>query len=164
MHTLVIMDKSLYRDSREKLLVEAADKYRKTCYISFDDPYHVVVDIMEGANLGHEKFIIIDASGNTKKSAAISSSTYVLPAADLFEVHLLLKNIIKKESIEMLFLDSLSALIYKYGGMPLKETLMSLLMEVGTLQCSSSLVVFKEHQNHEVVSHLSPLISSRLFI
>ena len=161
MHTILLTDKELHSDAREKFIVESVSSYNRTCYVSIDDPYHIVVEILKKANVETEKFIIIDASGNIKEPESISRETYVLPAADLFEIHLILKNLIKDEKIELLFLDSLSALIDNYEGLPLKETLTNILLEIGSLRCSSILVVFNYHANHEVVSHLSPMIGRR---
>ena len=164
MHTLVIVDRSQYRDHMKKLVVDTAKKYKKACYMSFNDPYHIVIEMLDNVNIDKDKFIIIDASGNVKELQFISNTTYVLPVKDLFDVYLFLRNLIKEESIDMLLLDSVSALIYKYNELPLKEMLTNLLLEVGTFRCNSSIVVYKEDANHEVVSHLGPLIGNRFYL
>src|SRR3989344_2345987 len=148
MHTLIVTTQSTYRSTMEKLVVDTANKYEKAGYISFSDPYHIVVNMLQNANVGKEKFIIIDASGDVKNSQIISKTAYVVPLKDLFKVYLFLRNLIKDESVEMLLLDSLSALIYRHGELPLKRMLTDLLLEVGTFRCNTSIVVFNEHANH----------------
>ena len=158
------MNKSEYRANMEKLVVDSANKYKKACYISFSDPYHIVIELLQNANIGEEKFIVIEASGEVKESKAISKTTYIVPVKDLFKVYLFLRNLIQDEGIEILLLDSISALIYRYSELPLKQMLTDLLLDVGTFRCNSSIVVFNEHANHEVITHLNPLIGKSQFI
>ena len=158
------MSKSEYRDNMEKIVIDAADKYERACYISFNDPYHIVVKMLENVRVDQEKFIIIDASGNMEEHQDIGKITHVMPVKDLFKVYLFLRNLIKDEGIQLILLDSISALIYKYRELPLKQMLTDLLLEVGTFRCDSSLVVFNEHANHEVVSHLGPFIGKSIVL
>ena len=164
MHTLVVMGRDNYRDNMQKIVADAAEKYEKACYVSFSDPYHVVVEMMQNANVSEEKFIIIDASGNVKEIMPIGKTKYVVPLKDLFNVYLFLRNLIKDEEIGMLLLDSVSALIYNYNELPLKEMLTDLLLEVGAFRCNSSIVVLDVHMNHEVIEHINPLIGERLIL
>ena len=160
----MVMAKSGYRTNMEKLVIDAANKYDKACYISFSDPYHIVVEMLENAKVGQEKFIIIDASTDAKESQTISRTTYIVPVKDLFKVYLFLRNLIKEEGIQMMLLDSISALIYKYSELPLEQMLTDLLLEIGAFRCNSSIVVFDEHANHNVVTHLNPFIAKSVYL
>lgn len=164
MHTLVVMERDEYRDNMGKLLTNTANEYERACYISFNDPYHVVIEMIQNANVNEDKFIIIDASGSIKNARNVDKRTYVLPVQDLFNVYLFLRGLIKDEKIKAIILDSVSALIYKYNELPLKEMLTELLLEIGTFKCDTSVVVFNEHHKHEVVTHLSPLIGRSLVL
>ena len=161
MHTIVIVERENYRNSMENIASRTAQKYEKTCYISFSDPYHIVIEMLQNANVD-EKFIVVDATGNVKEITNPHKTAYVLPIEHLFDVYLFLKNLIIDENIKVLLVDSLSALIYKHNQLPLKQMLTNLLLEVGTLRCDSRLVVLKEHLNHEVITHLNPLIGNSI--
>ena len=163
MHTLFVIKQEEYRENIEKIVSHAAGKYEKVCYISFNDPYHVVIEMLRNFK-GHEKFIVIDASGDFKEKQELDRTTYVLPITHLFDVYLFLRNLIKQEGIELLLLDSLSALIYKHNQLPLKEMMTNLLLEVGTLRCGSSIVVFKGDIGHEVVTHLNPFFGQSFIL
>lgn len=156
------MNKSRYRSNMEQLVADSANTYDKACYISFNDPYHLIVETLENANVEQEKFIIIDASGNVKEYQAVNKTTHVLPIKDLFKVYLFLRNLIKDEGIEMLLFDSLSALIHKHSELPLKQMLTDLLLEVGAFRCNSTIIVLDEHANHDVVTHLAPFIGKNV--
>ena len=163
MHTLIFTGKDDYRDNMEIIVSQAAEHYDRACYVSFNDPYHIIVEMLQNLN-AHEKFIVIDASGNAKEIQNPNKTTYILPINDLFDVYLFLRNLIIQESVKMLLIDSISALIIKHEYLPLKEMLTDLLLEVGKLRCESRLIVFKEHANHEVISHLNPLIGNNIFL
>jgi hypothetical protein len=163
MHTLVFVGRNEFRDHMHSIVSDLSSKHSRPCYISFNDPYHIVIEMLQNANVGHEKFIVIDASsGNVIEQKEISKQTYVLPINDLFNVYLFLKNLIVNERVDTLLLDSLSALIVKHNHLPLKSMMTNLLLEVGALRCSSSIVVFKDHAQHEVVQHLDPMIRNRI--
>ena len=164
MHTLIVVGKSDYRINMEKLVKDAANRYDKACYMSFGDPYHIIIQLLDNAKVHHDRFIIIDASGTDNDTKVVSESTYIIPVKDLFKTYLFLRNIIQEQSIQMLLLDSLSALIDKHNELPLKHMLTNLLLEVGSFRCNSSIVVFDEHAQHEVVSHLGPFIAKTVFL
>jgi len=42
--------------------------------------------------------------------------------------------------------------------------LTDLLLDVGTFRCNSSIIVFNEHTNHEVITHLEPFIGKSVFM
>ena len=81
------------------------------------------------------KFIVIDASTDVKEIKSINRTTYVVNTSDLFNVYLFLRNLINKEEINAILLDSISALIYKHDQPPLKEMMSNLLLEVGSFGC-----------------------------
>ena len=164
MHTLISISKSEHRENMEKIVVDAADKYNKACYISFNDPYSIVVQMLDNMNVGQDKFIIIDVSGDVKEYRAVNKTTHIVPIKSLFNVYLFMRDLIKDEGIDLLLIDSLSVLIYRYNDLPLKQMLTDLLLEVGAFRCDSSIVVFNEHLNHEVIEHLDPLIGKRLIL
>ena len=71
MHTLVIMSQPSYKENMENLVIVAAEKYDKACYISFSDPYHLIVEMLENVKVEQEKFIVIDISGHEKERRTI---------------------------------------------------------------------------------------------
>ena len=164
MHTLVVMSKNSYRENMENLVLASSRKYEKACYISFSDPYHIVVKMLENVKVEQEKFIVVDVSGSAKERQTVNKTTYVLPTSDLFNLYLFMRNVIIEEGVKMLLLDSISALIYKHNDLNLKGMLTNLLLEVGTHKCDSSIVVFDEHQQHEVIDHLSPFIGRNVML
>ncbi len=164
MHTLIVMNRANYRENMEDLVSVSARRYAKACYISVNDPYHIVVQTMERANVSADKFIIVDASENVKENQMIGKTTYTIPVTDLFGVYLFLRNLITNEKVEHLLLDSISALIEKHPRLPLKDMLSNLLLEIGALRCSSSIVVFDDHKGHEVTTNLEPFIASTIHI
>jgi hypothetical protein len=163
MHTLIFMGKESYKDNITFLAAQLAEKHSKACYISFNDPYHIVIDILQDANV-HHKYIVVDASSGTKDVHAVNSNTYVVSVDSLFDVYVFLSNVIKQESVSMLLVDSLSSLIDKHSTLPLKEMMTNLLLQVGAMKCSTNIIAFNHHLNHEVVSHLNPLIAGNLRI
>ena len=164
MHTLVIMSQSSYRENMENLVYLSAKKYEKACYISFNDPYHIVVNMLENVNVEKDKFIVVDISGVAKERQTVNKTTYVLPSSDLFNLYLFMRGLINEEGIKVLLIDSISSLIYKYNELNLKGMLTNLLLEAGTQRCDSSIVVFDEHKQHEVVNHLSPFIGKSVVL
>src|SRR3989344_2043241 len=114
MHTLVFMNKDSYKDNISFLAAQLSENHDKSCYISFNDPYHIVIDILQGANV-HEKYIIVDATSGAKEVRTINENTYVVSLDSLFDVYVFLSNVIKQENISMLLFDSLSALIDKHS-------------------------------------------------
>lgn len=107
--------------------------------------------------------LTIDASGQVKKQE-ISNITYIVNTPDLFNIYLLIRNLIKGEEINAVLIDSISALIYKHDQLPLKEMLTNLLLEIGAFRCDSLVLAFKEHEDHEVLRHLSPFIGRSTFL
>lgn len=164
MHTLVFVDRKGYRSGIEKIVGDASNNYSKVCYISFNDPYHIVIEMLKTVKVDTGKFIVIDASSNVKETKVISKTTYVTNIDSLFNVYLFLGNLIKKESINAILLDSISILIYKHNPELLKKMLSNLLLEVGAVGCDSFVLALKEHTNHELLRHLNPFISRNLIL
>jgi hypothetical protein len=164
MHSLVLINREEYRSGVEKIAVDASNNYGRVCYISFNDPHHIVIEMLKNIEADENKFIVIDASKNVKEIQAINKTTYVLNTTDLFDVYLFLRDLIKKEGINAILLDSISALIYRHNQLPLKEMLSNLLLDIGTLGCDSFALALKEHTNHEVLRHLNPLISRNMVL
>ena len=163
MHTLVFMNKESYKEDIPFLEAELSKKHDKSCYISFNDPYHIVIDILQDVNV-HHKYFVIDATSSNNEVRAINENTYVVSLDSLFDVYVFLSNVIKEEKVSMLFFDSLSALIEKHSSLPLKEMITNLLLQVGSMRCATNIVVFNHHMNHEVIEHLNPMISGNLRI
>jgi len=164
MHTIIVMKPDGYRQNVEGLVVDLAKKYDRACYISFADPYHAVIQLIESVNVTREKFIVIEANGEIKEMQAVNRFAYIVPIQDLFRVYLLLRNLIKAENVQHIVLDNISTLIQKHYELPLKEMLTNLLLEVGSFRCHSSLLVFKIHEEHEVLKHLRPLIAQNVYL
>ena len=141
------------------LLQDAATKYARSAYISFDDPFQLVIGLLEFSAIGKEKFVVIDSTQRTGDVRTMNETTYVIPVHDLFNVYMHLRSIIEREGIQFLLLDSLSTLIEKHQELPIKEMCTDLLLEVGRMGCDTSIVVFHRHAEHEVVNHLQSLIS-----
>src|SRR3989344_8772278 len=114
MHTLVFVNPLEFKEHMHAIVADLSSKHNRPCYISFNDPYHIIIKMLENANVSHEKFIVVDAS--TDITERISEKTYVLTINDLFNVYLFLKNLIIDERIDTILLDSLSALIVKQIG------------------------------------------------
>ena len=75
-----------------------------------------------------------------------------------------MRELIITNDVKLLILDSISALITKFNGLPLKEMLSDLLLEVGGFRCDTSLIVLNEHEGHEVVESLSPFIAKSIVL
>jgi hypothetical protein len=159
MHTLILMNDLDYSPSMEKLIVEVANGYEKSCYISFKDSCTIVVGMLQQANVDKNKFIVVESNDNIKNSESVSHSAYTIPINDLFNVYLFLKGLIENENVKSILLDSVSVLIKDYNQLPLKEMLTTLLLDVGAQKCDTHLVVFNSHSDHEVVRHLSPFFA-----
>ena len=164
MHTLIVTNKVNYRYHVQMLVNEAAGNYEKACYVSFTNPFEVIVEMIDNANVEQNKFIVIEANGEVVNTTAVTNRIYIMPIRDLFEVYMMVRNLIKNEGVEHVLIDSLSTLISKYGNLPLKETITNLLLEIGTFRCGTSIILFNEHQEHEVVDHLKPLIGRREYL
>jgi len=144
------------------LCIWAMKKYEKACYITFNETYQFIVNMLEDSPVDEDKFFIVDASRKVKKQENINRKTIVIPIDDLFNVYLFLRSLIKDEKINCILVDSISALIDKHSDLPLKEMLTDLLLEVGRAECDTSLVVSSRDINHDVVSHLRPLITKSM--
>ena len=164
MHTIIIMKPDGYRENVESIVVNVAKKFERACYISFSDPYHAVIQLIDSVNVRREKFIVIEANGEIKEMQTVNKYAYVVPIQDLFRVYMLLRGLIKAEHVEHIVLDNLSSLILKHYELPLKEMLTNLLLEVGAFGCQSTLLVFQMHEGHEVLNHLKPLIGQKMYL
>ena len=164
MHTVIVMKTEGYRQNVEGIVLNIAHKFDRACYISFADPYHAVIQLIESVNVSKDKFIVIESNGEIKETQIVNRFAYQVPIQDLFRVYLLLRNLIKSENVEHIVLDNISTLILKHYELPLKEMLTNLLLEVGSFRCQSSLLVFKMHEDHEVLNHLKPMIAQRIHI
>ena len=152
-----------YREGVEYTIEKASKSYNKICYISLNAGHQLVVKMLNRV-ADSDKFVIIDATKESKGMEVIGNSTYLMNTEDLFNVYLYLRNLIVDHKIDAIYLDSISALIYKHSKLPLKEMLSSLLLEVGALGCHTMNLVFKEHADHEVLEHLTPFISKRDYL
>ena len=162
MHTLVVTNKVNYKDHMELLVDEVSNNYEKACYISFTDPYHIVIEMLENANIHENKFVVVDATSPVEKLLQLEAkkrTTYVFPVNSLFNMYMFLRGVIIENEVKMMLIDSVSALIEKHNEINLKGMLTNLLLEIGTRKCDSSIVVFNEHIEHEVVKHLEPFIA-----
>ncbi len=163
MHTLFYVNKALYTETIRGLIKDAAHEYDKTCYISFNDPFNIVVRFFETIHgLDLDKFIIVDSSGKEVSKKSINMQTYVVPIHDVFRTYLFLRDIIREQNVQHIFIDSLSALIHRFSDMPLKRMISDLLLEVGQYKCDTSMVVFHEHLDHDIVQGLSPFIGKNV--
>ena len=82
------MDEEGYRESAEKIIVDTSNIYGKICYISFNNPHHIVVEMLKNVKVDSNKFIVIDASTDAKEVKAINKTTYIVNTSDLFDVYL----------------------------------------------------------------------------
>jgi len=160
MHTLVIANEFEYRNIVERIVSETSNNYQKSCYISIKEPYQIIIRMLSGIDkVDLNKFIVVDASKDAEKIQKIDERTFIINVPTLFNVYLFLRNLIQKENVNAILLDSVSALILKHPKLPLKDMLTNLLLEVGTFKCDSVIFANKEHSEHEVVKHLEPFIA-----
>ncbi|HLG24037.1 MAG TPA: hypothetical protein VI564_03870 [Candidatus Nanoarchaeia archaeon] len=164
MHTCIIMNKSGYRTNIRKLAVDTAQANEKSCYISLKDPYNIVIEMLERAEIEEEKFVVVEANDEASEIENINSRTYVLPIEGLFNVYLFFRDLIKTEGINHVIFDSLSVLIDNHSNLPVKSMMTNLMLEIGALKCSTSIVVLDNHANHDVVGHLSPLFAKNIYM
>ena len=164
MHTCLVMNKYNYKTNIRRLAIDTSIANEKSCYISLKDPYHIVVEMLENADIEDQKFVVIEANGEAREIENINSRTYVLPIESLFNVYVFLRDLIKTEGIKHVIFDSLSALIENHPDFQLKDMMTNLMLEVGALKCSTSIIVLDNHSGHEVVSHLSPLFAKNIYM
>jgi len=163
MHTLYNLHPASYQENIRNLVVKMAQQYNKTCYISFNDPFNIVVRFLETIPaLPQEKFIVVDASSNLHAKKAIDMRTYTVPVHDIFRVYLFLRDIVANEKVNHLFLDSLSALIHKFPELPLQRSMTDFMLEVGSWKCDTSMVLFREHEQHPLPQSLAPFLSRNI--
>lgn len=163
MHTLIHVDRTDYVQAVESILRVADRDSQNACFISFNSPYNVVVNFLGGLdNLDAEKFVVIDASNTLNNRKKIDHKTYTLPFNDLFKVYLFLREVIQNNQVDFALVDSISALIHKFSDFPLKRMMSDLLLEMGTQKCKTSLMVFKEHSNHDIVKSIAPLVGHNI--
>jgi|GEM_PF-6274745 len=164
MNTLLIMSAKDPVPYMMAMVRSATRQYKKACYISFNDTYNVILDMLGKTVPGVNMFVVIDSSPNTKEKQTINKMTYVIPITELFNVYLFLRQLIIEEGIQYLLIDSLSALIKNHADLPLKEMMTTLLLEVGKLGCDSTIAVSQEDEFHDVVKHLAPLIKKQIYL
>ena len=163
MHTLIVTDIFNYRQNVQRLVNEISKSSEKSCYISFNDPYNIIVELIKEAD-PHKSFIVLDASQPAKFVHEVNKETYVLPLEHIFSTYLFLRNLVMQQGVSMVLIDSLSALINKHPDLPLQRMLSDLLLEIGTMKCSSSLIVLKDHAEHNVVSHIMPMVGRNIYM
>lgn len=164
MHSLVFLDKEDYRKGVEKVVTDTSGRYKKTCYITFNDSQNIVIKMLEETNIDTGRFVVVDASNKTKDTEDLRNKSYVVDTADLFNVYMFMRNLIVDEKIDAVIIDSVSALIIKHKNMPLKKMITNLLLEIGSFKCDSMVLAFKNHYEHEVLQHIEPLISKNVMM
>ncbi|MBS3131117.1 hypothetical protein J4212_01675 [Candidatus Woesearchaeota archaeon] len=164
MNSIFFVDEERYRQGVEKIVSDAHEQYEKICYISFNDPHHIVVKMLTQVLPDSEKFIVVDASKTRKDVHEVEKGTFLVDTANIFNVYVFLKDLIMKEEVDALFLDSASALIVKHNHLPLKEMMETMLLDVGAHGCDTMTLAFKEHSGHEVLQHISTLMGRSMFI
>jgi hypothetical protein len=164
MHSLIFVNRDDYRLGVESTMIAISGKYRKLCYISFNDSHNIIIRMLDRVKVSKDKVVVVDASKNVKGMQTLNDWTYIINTQDLFNVYLYLRNLILDHNIDAIFLDSLSALIVKHNQLPLKEMLENLLLEVGGFKCDTYSLALNEHERHEVLEHLNPLIGQRLVL
>jgi hypothetical protein len=164
MHTLIIMSGTDTKPYMMAMVRSAARQYSKACYISFNDTYDVVLDMLGKAVPGVNMFVVIDSSPGTKEAQTISKQAYLVPITELFNVYLFLRKLIMEEHIQYLLIDSISALIRNHPDLPLKEMMTSLLLEIGKFECDTTIAVEAKDEMHDVVKSLMPLFRKQLYM
>jgi hypothetical protein len=164
MNTLLIMSNKDSMPYMMAMVRSAMRQYEKSCYISFNETYNVILDMLGRTVPGVNMFVVIDASPKSKKKQTISQQVYVIPITELFNVYLFLRQLIIDEGIQYLLIDSLSALIRYHPDLPLKEMMINLILEIGKLGCDSTIAVEQKDEFHEVVKQLMPLIKKQIYL
>jgi hypothetical protein len=165
MHTLVIANEVEYINIVKRITTETSKNYQKSCYISIKDPHHIIIRMLNDIDeVDMNKFIVVDASKDVEEIQAIDKRTFVVNIPTLFNVYLFLRDLIQKENINAILLDSVSALIDKHPKLPLKDMLTNLLLEVGTFKCDSVVFANNSHKEHEVIKHIEPFIAKTMVL
>ena len=163
MHTLHTVNRAFYSNVVNSLVSDASDKYQRICYISFNDPFNVVVNFLEKSrNADESKFIVVDASTQQNQNEAINEGTYTIPTQDIFRTYMLLRELIMDHGVDLLLMDSISALIKKFHNFPLQRMITDLYLEVGGYRCDTQSIIFDEHTDHDITHALRPFVSKNV--
>ena len=165
MHTLVIANEVEYSNIVKRIVTETSNNYQKSCYISIKEPHQIIIRMLGGIDkVDINKFIVVDASKDVEEIQVVDERTFIINIPTLFNVYLFLRDLIQKENVNAILLDSVSALINKHPKLPLKDMLTNLLLEVGTFKCDSVVFANTSHKEHEVIKHLEPFIAKTMVL
>ncbi len=164
MNTLYFINEAEYRQGIQKILANSFASYGKVCYVSLRDPHHVILEMIKQVTDDEQRFILVDATNNIIELPPPGKSTYVLPTNSLFEMYRFIIDVVIKENISALLLDSVSALINSYEPIELKKVLADTLLEAGKYGCDVVLVAQHTHASHSVITHLDPLVAGNFLM
>ena len=141
---LIIPDME-YEEMLVRVACNMSENYNKILYISINKPYEKLVSKFKQNNININKFYFIDCITRTAKDVRTTENCYFVssPRA-LDEIQRVIINVLKKEKIEAVLIDSPSSLLMYYEHMDVLKFIHLLMAKLIVSECKGIFPFQKE--------------------
>jgi hypothetical protein len=149
---LVSVGSKQYREATGDLM-EFSRKFKKTCYVTLNDPYENIK-----AKAG-SAMVFIDCVTSTIKSPKSEEGViFVSSPRALTEISIAIKKAIESFKMDFIIFDSLSALLVYEKSLSAMKFVHSMILTLRNAKTSAVLVILKEDVSEEVMKDLSMFV------
>jgi KaiC/GvpD/RAD55 family RecA-like ATPase len=146
-----------YREDQKASVHLAAGTFKKTCYITLNDPYESIVGKASAEDI--RKIFFIDCVTSTiKKPSPAKNVVFVSSPRSLTEISIALKKIIYGEKTDAVVFDSISALMVYEQQLPSLKFIHSLVLTLREGKQKALLIILKEDAKDELMKDLTMFV------
>jgi len=157
---LVSLKSEDYREFLKNLIKFLIKFFKKTCYVTVNDPYESILSGLIGGK--GSKIFFIDCVTKTVKSAEPKEDVmFVSSPHALTEISIALKEELKK-GVDFMIFDSVSTMLIYEKPLTVLKFIHNLILKLRTLKLGVVFIILKEDASKEVLKDLTMMVDKIL--
>ena len=149
-----------YRDELKNFIEFSVNKFKKTCYVTVNDPYETIKDKLNSGVCS--KVFFIDCVTSTIKSPDRKDDVlYVSSPHALTEISISLKKTLGK-GVDFVLFDSISSMLIYENPITILKFIHGLIVHLRLLKINVAFIILKEDASGEIVKDLAMMVDKTL--
>lgn len=154
---LVSLKSKDYREGMENLMEFSLKKFRKTCYVTLNDPFETIVGKLDGKEI--TKMFFIDCVASTVKTPEHEKNViFVSSPRALTEISIAMKKVIEMDGVESVILDSISAMLVYEQSLNVIKFVHNQVLTCREANLVSFFVILREDVSEELMKDLTMFV------
>lgn len=153
-------------NSFHDIILDAAEKYNKICYISINKPYYSFLDYFSIHKINPKKFFFIDCITKTviKQPKKSDNCLFVSSPAAFDEINESVQKTLQKKKFDLLIFDSLSSLLIYQQELFITRFMHGLTAMVKGFHNKAVFIVLEKDIGMELARNMGMLMSKTIYL